>query len=208
MATRELMADLTTARCGDPAGPLLVVIHGWGEDEERALRIAERFDPYGSFHTVAPRGPNQVRGGYSWFRNPADERGTRAAIGELREFIVTEAEGRDPGMSCVIGFSEGAAAALALGYGTNPIGVRWVIAIAGFQPRNITFAGERPLPLPPVLLMRGKNDKTISWKQSDHLARTLEGMGATVAVRTFDGGHYIPTDALLEARLWADEISS
>ena len=37
------LPSLTSVTRGDPDGPLLVVLHGRGEDEQRSLRISERF---------------------------------------------------------------------------------------------------------------------------------------------------------------------
>ena len=197
------MASLTTATRGDASGPLLVVIHGMGEDEQRSIRISERFDPDGRFYTVAPRAPNKVPGGYSWFPTWG-ERSTRATIGQIRKLVLAESEGRDLSETCLIGFSEGGAAALTLAYDTKALPVRAVISIAGFQPRSMTFAGvgQEADRVPPALLVHGSNDRTISAAETEHLGTVLEGLGASVTMLGFDGAHHIPTAVLQQAREW------
>ena len=201
------MAKLKAATRGKPDGPLLVVLHGRAEDEQRSIRISERFDPEGDFHTLALRAPHAVPGGYSWFPTWG-ERSTKATIGQIRKAVRTAAEqlGLRVEHACVIGFSEGAAAALGLAYHeADPLLVRSIVSFGGFQPRDLTFRAGPPLP--PALLVRGTDDHTITAAESTHLAETLTALGVPVTRREFDGAHHIPSQELHAARAWLEGLS-
>jgi predicted esterase len=200
------MSALKWASRGDERGPLLVVIHGMGEDERRSLRIAERLDPDGRFHTFAPRAPNEVPGGRSWFPTWG-ERTTRVTLKQLRRAVidVCERRGDEPSGAVLVGFSEGAAAAVGLAHGAGlAIGSTAIACVCGFAPRHLGLepvaGGSRSL------LLHGRSDRLVPGDDGDHLEEALVGIGVSVTRQFFDEGHRFSGSMAAATSVWLDTI--
>jgi phospholipase/carboxylesterase len=136
-------------RPGPKGGPLIVMLHGLGGDED-AMWIFERALPE-SATLISPRAPikiipglpyaEAVESGYSWLRPaplPQPDRSTFAtAIEVLQRFIEVAIETYevDRRRVILIGFSQGAAMSYALSL-TLPDQIAGTIALAGFMPED------------------------------------------------------------------------
>jgi predicted esterase len=201
------LVPLPTAERGDVRGALLVVVHGKGEDERRAIRLAERLDPVGRYHVLAPRAPYRVPGGYSWFPT-LGPRTTGPTIEQLRRSVLDtcEAYGHEPCETILVGFSEGAAAAVGAAYGRgSALRPRSVVSLCGFAPRHVAL---EPAPAPPsALVLRGKADRTVLQSDADYLAATLERLGARVTYQTCYSSHRVSRGMLAEVASWLQSDS-
>lgn len=176
----------------------LVVLHGHASDAEVAAGLAERLDPAGRWHHIAPRGPLAVGDGWAWFDDTESSLGvTRQLLGGLLGELTTQGPLR------IFGRSQGAAAALvALSASGTPMPDALVIS-SGFLPeaRDLTidltrFDGVR------VLIQHGRHDDVVPAFFATDLGAVLQTAGAAVEVDLDDGGHGLEDVRLERAREW------
>ena len=99
--------------------PLLVLLHGYGSDEEDLMALAPALDP--RFHIVSVRAPIRLgEGGFAWFPLRMTEEGLEVSFEEsepardqLCELIGALQKKYEPsGRTLLLGFSQGAGMAL------------------------------------------------------------------------------------------------
>lgn len=176
----------------------LVVLHGHASDAEVAAGLAERLDPAGRWHHIAPRGPLAVDDGWAWFDDTESSLGvTRQLLGGLLSELAAEGPLR------VFGRSQGAAAALiALSAAGAPEPDALVIS-SGFLPEasDLTIDLTR-LDGVRVLVQHGRHDHVVPVFFATDLADVLQMAGAVVEVDLDDGGHPLEDLRIERARAW------
>ncbi|MCK2238516.1 MULTISPECIES: alpha/beta hydrolase [unclassified Crossiella] len=190
-------------RSGDPAAPVLLLLHGTGGGPDDLLGLAGHLDPAAA--VLAPRGPVSEHGMARWFRRLAegvfDHEDVRRRAHDLAEFIL--AAQQEYGLSgrrlVAVGFSNGAniAAATAL---LRPE----VLSEAAL------FAGMCPLPDDPgtdlgnsrVFLANGTADQMAPLDSVDRLDTLLRARGAAVTPFRHPGGHQLTLEAARAAAEW------
>jgi phospholipase/carboxylesterase len=185
-------------------GPVLLMLHGTGSNEEDIATLAGRIDPAAA--VLAPRGRVEENGANRWFRRHGEGRFDvddvifRAA--ELAGFVAwARAEYRIENRSLVaVGFSNGANIALALAL-LHPEAVRRAIAFSGMYP-----LGERSSPSvltdTRVLALNGDSDPMAPGASVDRLAAELEGRGVAFERIRRAGGHGITEREVATAAEW------
>ncbi|WHT16023.1 dienelactone hydrolase family protein [Crossiella sp. CA-258035] len=190
-------------RAGDPAAPVLLLLHGTGGGPEDLLGLAEHLSPASA--TLAPLGPVSEHGMARWFRRLAegvfDHEDVRRRAGELAEFILAAKEeyGLGERRLVAVGFSNGAniAAAVTL---LHPEVLREAALFAAMSPLpedpGTDLTGSR------VFLANGTADQMAPLASVDRLEATLRARGAEVTAFRHPGGHQLTLEAARAAADW------
>jgi phospholipase/carboxylesterase len=188
---------------GSPAAPTLLLLHGTGGDEHDMLPIAPHL--LRGAAVLSPRGEVLEQGLPRFFRRLAegvfDEEDVVRRSAELADFVgAASAHGLDPGRLVAVGFSNGAAGAVAL---LHPGVLRDAVLLAAMP----VLAERLPEPLPdlgglPVLLATGERDPIAPPAVAPALADTLTSVAARVQVLRHPGGHGVDASVLAAASRW------
>jgi phospholipase/carboxylesterase len=188
---------------GDPAAPVLLLLHGTGGGPDDLLGLARELSP--SSAVLAPAGSVSENGAARWFRRLAegvfDYEDVVVRANELANFVLEAQEkyGFAGRRLVAVGFSNGAniGAALTL---LRPDVVR----------EAALFAAMSPVPDPPALdlsgtrvfLSNGERDAMAPLSSTEHLITALRDRSAEVTSHRHPGGHQITLDALSSAKAW------
>ena len=177
---------------GHPA-PLVVVLHGAGEDARDGLALLRGQADRGGLILLAPgsRGPTWdaivSRGRYG----PDVAAIDRALEQTLSRYAV------DPARLAIGGYSDGASYALSLGIANGDLFTH----VLAFSPGFLAPVGQTGSPR--VFVSHGTRD---GWLPIDVCSRRivpqLERVGYDVRYREFEGGHVVPPDVGREATDW------
>jgi phospholipase/carboxylesterase len=201
---RKLPVDpehvLWSAPAKERAGrPLIVLLHGWSDNEARMFSLAERFPQ--EMVVASVRAPHAADGGYAWFprrrmragkpRSVAAEEATEAMLDWLDTLPPVASTG-------LLGFSQGGAMVLQL-MRRAPARFAYGVQLAGFLVRG-RQSGDEVLARtrPPVFWGRGQRDTVISPKA---IARTKAWMRThtTPYTTVYDGlGHSVTESELAD----------
>jgi predicted esterase len=196
----------------DARTPLVVTLHGFGENPETMLHLTARlFDsppilaalqgPYQFF-----RGPKNREVGYGWItsRNPAE------SIRLHRDMVLQVLDeagqqfGIPPDRRLLAGFSQ----AVALNYrlaATCPGAVRGVIAICGGLPGDWD-EDAYPTVGASVLHIARRDDEYYPSNVTENYAERLRRRAADVEFHLLDGGHRIPSDGNKLVGPWMQRV--
>ena len=172
--------------------PLLVLLHGFGANEQDLLPMAARLDP--RLAVASLRAPYQVRpGSYSWVNgNTADELDkARRKVIECIDQVV-DSTGADRGRVYLAGFSQGASLTLAIAL-TEPEKIGGAAVLSGrlvAAVRDNHAAAERLRGFP-ILVTHGTEDPQIPVRSAHDIRQALKPMGLAVEYHEFESGHYI-----------------
>jgi phospholipase/carboxylesterase len=199
--------DLVDART-----PLVVTLHGFGQNPETMLHLTARlFDT--SPVIAALQGPYQFflgarnqEAGYGWITNrrPAE------SIRLHRDMVlhVLEEAGREfgipPDRRLLAGFSQ----AVALNYrlaATCPDMVRGVMAICGGLPGDWDEGSYQTVSAAVVHIAR-RQDEYYPSSVTEHYGERLRRRAADVEFHLIDGGHQIPSDGIKLVGPWLERI--
>ena len=171
--------------------PLLVLLHGFGANEQDLLPMAARLDP--RLAVASLRAPYQVRpGSYSWVNgNTADEldKARRMVIECIDQ--VADSTGADRGRVYLAGFSQGASLTLAIAL-TEPEKIAGAAVLSGRLVAAVrdNHAAERLRGFP-ILVTHGTDDQQIPVRSAHDIRQALKPMGLAVEYHEFENGHYI-----------------
>jgi phospholipase/carboxylesterase len=200
---------------GDAKPPVLIVMHGYGADENDLMPVARSVDP--RFLIISLQGPIVLDwGGYAWYHlvqtaggiHPDDHSrhdSERLIVGSLRG-IIDDASG-DPTRVTLLGFSQGAAMAFALmtshklhDYG---ITIKGVIAMSGYIPRDILDEIQiRDFAAVPFFLSHGDHDDLIPPIAMQEAERLLAARNAPIESHRYPIGHGISDETLSDLKAW------
>src|SRR3954452_24792582 len=161
------MALLANVIRGTDANRLLVLLHGYGADEQDLGGLLSYLDPESRFAAVMPRAPHDAPGapGYAWF--PISAEGVDAtsfgeAVDLVDAFIDEQCAELDLARGDAIfgGFSQGAGVALAValrgGDAVHPAGVLAMSPFApGWDALHVDWDAVRDIP---VMVQHGTED--------------------------------------------------
>lgn len=185
---------------------LLVVLHGHGDDPAELLDRLAPLDLGSHVTLVAPTGPVTLADGRpAWF-DDGSEADTTRLLAHLRDAL--DEAGRTTGLpseeAVVLGYSQGAAAALTLAAADAAPRVAAVAGIAGWLPTldGLTWT---PRPDVDVLLVHGVDDEVVPLPLGRSAARFLERGGVAVTWCELDADHAVGPDALELVAAWLAE---
>lgn len=179
---------------------LLVLLHGHGDEPERFLAHLATIDPGRRFTTVAPRGPTAGQGDApSWFDDDTDGATLVAAVQERIERAAA-GTGLEASEAIVLGYSQGAAAALAVAAsGAVPLG--GIAVVAGWLP-NLAGLVLAPAEGLEVLAVHGTDDEIVPAPAGRSAARFFERSGCVVDWREVEAGHVLDATLLAPVARW------
>ncbi|HEY0184924.1 MAG TPA: alpha/beta hydrolase [Rhodopila sp.] len=181
--------------------PPLLLLHGTGGDESDLLPFGRVASPGAAL--LSPRGQVLESGMPRFFRRLAegvfDEADLRRRANDLAAFVRAAEAAYRLGNPIAVGFSNGANIAAAL-----------LMLHPGLLSGAVLLRAMEPLRRPPivrldgtrVLLLSGTHDPIVPAANSDRLAATLAGSGASVTHRRVSGGHGLSQGDLNEAQSW------
>jgi phospholipase/carboxylesterase len=188
-----------------------VLLHGHGDQPERLLGLAHVIDPERRWSWFVPTGPTRTDGGgAAWFPSaPGDDGPPLAEALDALDAAVDRTSlglGTDPTRSAVLGYSQGAAAALALvcraGAPWRPGAAAGVAAWLADEPElawDLTAAADAGTAF---RLVHGTDDPVVPVQLGRGAARALERHGAAVTWVERDGGHELDRPALAATGVW------
>ena len=186
-----------------PGRPLLL-LHGFSGDEN-SMWIFTRRLPAGMTQ-LAPRAPFPAPGGgYSW-TPPGDGDRPLSSMRDLQpavDWLLTFVEAWAEAMALpvepldVMGFSQGAALALALAL-VHPGRVRALAVLSGFLPSGADqYLEKQPLTHRSIFVAHGRKDDRIPIGQARTAVQLLQDSGARVTYCEADTGHKVSADCIL-----------
>jgi phospholipase/carboxylesterase len=184
------------------AYPLVVWLHGPGDDETQLKRIMPLVSMQ-NFVAVAPRGVASVIGGFTW------PRGDRAACAEerIRDSVAAAARRYHihPERIFLAGFDDGGTMALRAAM-NRPEEIAGVLSLCGSFPRQGTplarLAEARRVPL---FMACGRDSRRYSPKHVCRDLRLLHAAGMDVTLRQYPCGHEITLAMLADVNRWIME---
>lgn len=194
---------LLAAGSTDPEAPLVVCLHGIGQDET-ALKLIADAGP-SELGYVAVRGPVQIQGGYNWFDLNPDASMRRdtliETLGWFRSWLDDYAPAPRPVL--IVGFSAGAAFAAAA-LAQEPSRFAGAALLSGSLP---WFEGPDVAPGRwdgvPVFLVRSERDRIIPAELTEQTwAYLREESGADLTTRLDPGRHEVSEETAAELGQW------
>jgi thioredoxin 1 len=201
---------------GSSAQRLLLLLHGYGADEQDLGGLLPYLDPDGTFAAVMPRAPISAAGtpGYMWYDmaggspDVADQ--FVVALDALDALVDEQCEelGLDRAAAVFGGFSQGAGLALALALYATPDGRSRVrpAGVLAMSPAAMTGPIDESARDVPVLVQHGTYDPLIPVKRSRELARDLREFGIATVYREYPMEHQVAIEGLRDAKAWLDDV--
>lgn len=192
--------------------PLLVLLHGIGADERDLLPLAEMLDP--RLLCVSVRAPHEAAPmGYAWYEidwTASPPRSDLAQAEVSREALVALLQqlparhGTDPARTFLLGFSQGAAMALAVAL-TRPDLARGAVLHSGRALPHVEplIAPAAALAGLEVLVVHGVDDDVVPIANGRELRDLLAPrLGDRLTYREHEAGHFVTAATLQDAAAW------
>ncbi|HEV7525311.1 MAG TPA: thioredoxin [Acidimicrobiia bacterium] len=210
------MALVTNVVNGSSAQRLLLLVHGYGADEQDLGGLLPYLDPDGVFAAVMPRAPLAAPGtpGYMWYDlggagGELTEQFT-SALDELDRLVDEQCAqlGFERSQAIFAGFSQGAGLALALGLFSAPDGEPRVrpAGVLAMSPAAMTGPIDDGARAVPVLVQHGTDDPLIPVQRSRDLARDLREFGIATVYREYPMEHQVALEGLRDAHEWLTRV--
>jgi phospholipase/carboxylesterase len=167
----------------------LVVLHGWGAKAQDLVPFASllQLPEYQFLFPNAPFPHYQAPGGRAWYAlEKQDYEGITESRQQLRDWMLSleERTGVPLSQTMMAGFSQGGAMTLDIGTSLPLMGL---CSLSGY------LHGIRELqsPIPPILLVHGRQDRVVPLSLAQKARNELEQLGATVEYHEFEMGHEV-----------------
>ena len=198
--------------------PLLVLLHGYGSDEDDLMGLAQVLDP--RFHVVSVRAPVPLpEGGFAWFPLAMTDRGLAvsfeeagAARDQVCELLDALQQRYDAsGRTLLLGFSQGAGMALYSGF-RMPETIGGIAFLSGlFLPEMVPGGGAGDsLNGIPVFMSHGQFDPLIPISRGRESRDMLTCLRMRIVYNEYSMGHEISAECLGDLQEWlrkrADEL--
>lgn len=182
---------LFTVKANVQAGaPVLVLLHGYGANENDLMGLQPVLDP--RFELIGVRAPIALPGGgYAWFRSDAE-------LLESRAKVIALLEGLKGRKVFLLGFSQGATL-IATTQQARPDLMAGAVAIGAKTLSDVVRGGVEK---PPLLLMHGSRDQRVPYENAVQLEAALKATGASVELKTYDAGHEISPQMRADLDTW------
>jgi phospholipase/carboxylesterase len=193
----------------DGPSPLLIMLHGYGSNEQDLFDLGEYLDP--RLHIVSPRGVLDLGFGFAWYHlggtpgSLVPDPATRARARDVLSALVADLPGRlgtDPLHTYLLGFSQGAIMSLALA-AHIPDQIAGIIPVSGYLD-----AGGMDGPLPaaiaelPILQIHGTEDAVIPVAAARRTRDTLAPVAKRYTYQEYPIGHTISMEGLQLIQGW------
>jgi phospholipase/carboxylesterase len=203
-------------RAGDHAGPapLVVLLHGYGSNEDDLFSLAPLIDP--AFHVASPRAPRVLAPtSFAWFALgltgadiEIDLPQALDSVSLVSSFVrdMAERPSVDARHVYLIGFSQGAmvAAAVAL---THPEHVAGAVIMSGAVVPSLLGPpppGKEVRDLP-ILMLHGFRDPVVPVELARAGRDALTALSVDLRYSEFDMGHEVTAESFAQVRQWLDQ---
>lgn len=180
---------------GKPPKGLFVFMHGWGANAQDLMTVAPMLG-LSDYQFIFPQGPfphPQAPSGRAWYALETGQyTGLEQSQKQLKEWLPTlEASTGVPLSRTILGgFSQGGAMTLDVG---RYLPVAGLVVLSGY----LHFSPEPlPHPLPPVLIVHGRQDPVVPLRAAIQAKTVFEQLGAKVQYHEFNMGHEIRPEVL------------
>ncbi len=203
-----------TVSSSSPA-PMLVLLHGWGSDENDLSGLSNALPP--NFIIVSVRAPfTRPEGGYAWYQLQFGNGKFTEAIGQAAESakklntllpkLVKELHA-DPKRVFLGGFSQGAIMSLRVGL-QSPFPVCGIVCLSGRFPPDLDLS-KMPATQKtriPVFSAHGTEDKVISITDGRTIVQKLKIAGINVTSFEYPMGHQISKEEMTALKSWLEQF--
>lgn len=172
---------------------LVVMFHGMGSDSNSMMRMAAYLSPrMKTVVFIAPDAPYKGIMGKKlrWFSSSADQENLMPRLNAFVQSIQKQL-GISPEKTALLGFSQGAIVATALGTNAELRLCSSIVAMSGFPP-EVPVAGKDGSP-PLVLLMGGTGEAP---QKVSEFSSLLNAKGYNSTYYIYEGGHAPPPESL------------
>lgn len=196
---------------GQGRPPLLLLLHGYGANEEDLFSLASYVDP--RFLVVSPRAPITLApGAYAWFNLGLGPQGFQydsqevgAGLEALGQFLgeVRDQYQVDPTRVFLLGFSQGAMMALQLAL-THPGLTAGVVALSGRALPNLDQLLSDPGVLRgfPIFVAHGTIDAVLPIHHGRETRAVLSRLPVELDYHEYSMGHEISPESFRDASGW------
>ncbi len=202
MQIRHTVYHAVLAPEGSGPHPALIVLHGFGQRADEFIKVFEMLPSHGIL-VAAPQAPHQFypqfparQVGFSWLTRYERDQSVADFIGYMRQFVELLRNEHDADLTrlYVLGFSQGVSMAYRFWiHGAAP--VRGVVACSSDLPPDVA-ARLGAAPPAKILLVHGRDDRIVPITKSRDAEATLRTHAIPVELIEFDGGHYVPSQAI------------
>ena len=191
------------------AGPLLIMLHGYGSDEKDLFSFSEHLPA--DFYIVSVRAPHPLpQGGFAWYGIEFDAiTGNKTydfpqAMGTLRlleHFITQLKEKLNPSEIFLMGFSQGAVLSYALALNHDFIG--YVVAMSGYLEENLLFQKDCSFDyLKNIFISHGTEDPIIPYSWAEKAPLFLNKHKIKNTFHSYPAGHTVSPENFFAMKNW------
>ena len=211
MTTASLYHIVHKSPDAPPEGaPLLLLLHGYGADEEDLLGLAPHLDA--RLICVSARAPYALDfGGFGWFNIEIGAEGVRFAFAEAKEpltqvlsLVDALRQEHQPARVFIAGFSQGASMALAAAL-KRPRKFAGVIALSGLCCPEMLPQDAASVQGLKVFMSHGRFDPVIPIDQARASRDLLAPLGLDLLYKEYDMPHAIAQPCLEDLASWLRE---
>ena len=191
--------------------PVLVLLHGYGSNEEDLIGLAPHMDA--RLISVSARAPHELPfGGFAWFNIEWREDGIRFdydqawdAVRQVDALVNEVKRDYSPSGIVIAGFSQGATMALALGL-SRPDAFVGVAALSGLCGEELMPSDRESVRGLPVFMSHGCQDEVIAIEQVRAAKPLLESLPVELTYREYETmGHAIDAECLADLKTWLEK---
>jgi phospholipase/carboxylesterase len=190
-----------------PNPPLLVLLHGYGSDENDLFALAPYLDP--RFHIVSVRAPRRYPPGYGWYDVAFTQAGIQVdetylpeSAAEVLALLATLKEVQAFSSVTLLGFSQGAAVALYLLL-THPAEIDAVAALSGHVPRT-GWENRAEFADKPVFVAHGTRDMVVPIAAGRDAKEKLSTLPVPLSYHEYPMTHEISGETLTDLNAWLE----
>lgn len=196
--------------------PLIIALHGSGGNAESYMSIRDRMGATDIFF-AAPQGAYTRKllelnsPSYSWFPLVNDRKLWEKADPLVIEYILSvikdfKTRYRISGVY-LLGHSQGGALAYLIGI-QRPDVINGIICYGAQNPKEFISALEikKASSMLPIFISHGWSDASADFNNALETKNMFIQFGYNVTFKPFDGGHWLDTQTLIEAKNWIDSI--
>tara|TARA_B110000003_G_scaffold270721_1_gene303688 strand:- start:339 stop:995 length:657 start_codon:yes stop_codon:yes gene_type:complete len=214
MINRDTQLTVNTIGSSGPGSRLLILLHGYGADENDLAPIVPHIDPEGLFFSVCLRAPiDLVPFGAAWYERDASgaiaSETFISSVDAIDETIreICEWGSFDYSESVLLGFSQGCAMALAscfrAGKAVRPAGLA---CLSGMLQTVPNFQYQLNGPPVSILVQHGTNDPMVNIDKGRNIRDSLIESGLKPQYFEYPMQHEINGESLFDLRSWLNTV--
>lgn len=193
--------------------PMLVMLHGYGANEEDLFDLAKTFDP--RFKTFSLRAPYKIQeGGFAWFHLQRNQEKlltyqysqARESAAKVFQWIVKtyREQNLDSNRIYLLGFSQGAMLSYDIAL-SNPGRIKGVLALSGklMRESRLLLKDPKKLKSVSVFIGHGNQDLLIPFKEAQEAHDYFKSITVMdLQLKSYPVPHSLSGDEISDIRKW------